>query len=355
MTQTEILPADQLERARTLDTRESFLVQAPAGSGKTELLTRRLLKLLAELDEPEKSLAITFTIAATAEMRSRVLKALHDAENATKPDPNNEVARLATAALANNKARGWNLLQQPQRLSILTIDAVCLTIAHETPLLSRLGGSLSPTDKPQPLYTLAARRTLARLGEEPALSNALRALLQLRATSLFDCENLIAGMLDKRDRGDACCPWAMHSLTGKRCATCCNSRCASYINKRWKKAQLLFERHPELEPELVYLLGHACGKLDADAELMTLKDVKHLRHLTSRWHWTCLANFLLTKSGTWRKRVPAGMDGPAAKTRYASLVSDLDAKAGFLEMLHELRRLPPQEYTEKNRRCCSTF
>ncbi len=200
MTQTEILPADQLERARTLDTRESFLVQAPAGSGKTELLTRRLLKLLAEVDEPEEILAITFTIAATAEMRSRVLKALHDAENATKPDPNNEVARLATAALANNKARGWNLLQQPQRLSILTIDAVCLTIAHETPLLSRLGGSLSPTDKPQPLYTLAARRTLARLGEEPALSNALRALLQLRATSLFDCENLIAGMLDKRDQ-----------------------------------------------------------------------------------------------------------------------------------------------------------
>jgi ATP-dependent helicase/nuclease subunit A len=139
-------PADQRERAQTLDTQQSFLVQAPAGSGKTELLTRRLLKLLAEVDEPEEILAITFTIAATAEMRARVLKALHGAENPASSDQDLEVAGLASAALANDKARGWNLLQQPQRLSILTIDAVCLTIAHETPLLSRLGGSLSPTD-----------------------------------------------------------------------------------------------------------------------------------------------------------------------------------------------------------------
>jgi ATP-dependent helicase/nuclease subunit A len=177
-------PLDQSARARVLETDESFLVQAPAGSGKTELLTHRLLKLLAEVDEPEQILAITFTHAATAEMRGRVLTALQKARD---PKETGDDILLARKALDNDAQRGWNLLQQPERLNIQTIDAVCLAIAHETPLLSRLGGSLSPTDKPQPLYTLAARRTLARLGSEEPLSSALGALLQLRGTSLPDC------------------------------------------------------------------------------------------------------------------------------------------------------------------------
>ena len=45
-------PPDQLERQRALDRGRSILVQAPAGSGKTDLLTRRFLRLLEEVDEP---------------------------------------------------------------------------------------------------------------------------------------------------------------------------------------------------------------------------------------------------------------------------------------------------------------
>src|SRR3984957_8172458 len=117
------------------------------------------------------------------------------------------------------------------------------------------------------------------------------------------------------------------------------------------KAQSLFERHPELEPELMGLLCHACGNLEADAEVMMLKDVTHLRQLTGHQHWNCLANFLLTKNGTWRKKAPPGFVsgklGQAARDRYASLIQKLDERAGLLEMLHDLRRLPPQEYTEE--------
>src|SRR3990167_9039112 len=102
---------DLVARRRALDPAQSFIVQAPAGSGKTELLIQRYLLLLAHVDHPEEVVAVTFTKKAAGEMRERVLAALAAAQAGKIPASGHEklTLELATAALLRDTQAGWRV------------------------------------------------------------------------------------------------------------------------------------------------------------------------------------------------------------------------------------------------------
>lgn len=79
--------SDLNARQEAIDHTRSFIVQAPAGSGKTELLTQRVLKLLAVVQNPEEVVAITFTNKAAREMQNRIMQSLYSAQGSKPHEP----------------------------------------------------------------------------------------------------------------------------------------------------------------------------------------------------------------------------------------------------------------------------
>lgn len=347
-------PADAEARERALALDQSFLVRAPAGSGKTDLLTRRFLKLLAVVDEPEEILAITFTRAATAEMRNRVLGLLEEASRGDAAHDKDDRVSLAREALARSNARGWRLIEQPHRLNIETIDSLCLRIAYNQPLLSRMGGRLAPTENAEPFYAKAARRTLGQLGSvDEELNAALAHLLELRDNNLPECEGLIAGMLAQRDQWIRAFPLAGNM--GKDEWDLVRSRLELPFLEEAKRIHgevyELMMAQPLLAAELVELTQYACD--NGNAKVAPLAGIRALPEPQAAEveHWRCVADFLLT-NGEWRK--PGGLnvrtgfpsEGKEQKRRMGDLLSRFQNIPGLREALCVAREVPEPRYDE---------
>lgn len=343
------IPADQPNRLRALDPARSLLVQAPAGSGKTTLLTKRFLVLLGEVEDPGQIVAITFTKAAAAEMRNRVLDELR------MPEPSAQARRV----LVRSETLGWRLLDSPAQLRISTIDSFCRELALQQPLLSRFGGGLEVAEQPEDLYRRAARRMLDRLGEsgDAALDAALDALLEWRDNNWQDVEGLIVDMLSQRDR------WMQDFLLSRdpdwdALREQLEQPFRRAIGEGLTELSQQLDRVPGVREEALLLARFACGQPNGEihralAELAEFpaepsdadEDLEDARQA-----FVCLGNLLLTKEGTFRKTVDKKHGFPphckSEKQRFLALNGSLNAIAGFEKLLAGARELPPAQYPE---------
>jgi ATP-dependent exoDNAse (exonuclease V) beta subunit len=356
-------PPDQAQREQALDAARSILVQAPAGSGKTDLLTRRFLRLLSEVEQPGQIVAITFTKAAAAEMRHRILGELEKA--AANPAPQADeflMGSLAHRALLHSQAFGWNLLDLPAQLRISTIDSFCRDLALQQPLLSGFGGGLEIAEQPDELYRRAARETLRKIDQiGSALGAAIEELLLWRDNGWQEMEELLVEMLKSRDR------W-MHDFVLEREPDWDALRerlerpFVNGVRTTLIRLSQLLDQVPGARNEALELARFACEEPGTNspwglAESVEIPSAPFSDGVDSaRELFSLLSEFLQTQKGTWRSErglktsdgFPSTPRGKAGKVRFSSLIAALAAVPGLEASLATVRALPPTRYTEED-------
>ncbi|MGB9330376.1 MAG: UvrD-helicase domain-containing protein, partial [Steroidobacteraceae bacterium] len=319
---------DAAARARASDPAVSVLLEAPAGSGKTAVLTQRFLKLLCTVEDAGEILAITFTRKAAAEMRARVTRALRGQIPDTDPSAS-ELRALAAAALAHGAARGWRLAEEPQSLRIQTIDAFNYWLANQLPVASGVGGALTVTDAAEELYQRAARRTLVSAETDATLAPDAQLLFERLDNHWMNFERLLADML--RARGH----W-LSFVFGEDPQVLCrrvNDTLAAIT-----RAQLA---------QVCALLPQALRRAAA-----ALPGITHLgEEAADLASWKELARLTLTASD-WRKQLSARLLGAAFADPAAGAVRDLIAQlrqiAGARETLLALKGAPAAQLSAED-------
>ena len=341
---------------RALDPGASFIIQAPAGSGKTELLIQRYLMLLARVERPEEIVAITFTRKAANEMRARVGDALRVARSGEWPAAPHlrRSAELAHAVLERDREKAWDIETNPARMQIQTIDALNVRLTQTLPILSRFGVQPETLDDARDLYREAAHSTVQELEGDSDWSDAIASLLAHIDNDVTRLESLLAQMLERRDQ------WQRHIGPSR---SQLEAAIAHAVGHELATLNALF---PVPSATELTLLGRFAGN-HVDAALAPsiaqCADLDGPPGATPEALdlWRGVADLLLTQQGEWRRKVnrqqgfpaPGGASGTDKtlfadmKQRHADLVTHLDAVAGFRQRLAAVRKLPPATYTDQ--------
>lgn len=355
-----IFAPDQEQRRLAIDPGRSFIVQAPAGSGKTELLIQRYLRLLTVVEKPELIVAITFTRKAAGEMLDRILSALREALNGQPPESPHErlTFDLATLALARDNECGWDLLSNPGRLRVQTIDSLCIAIVGQMPWLARLGSMPRIEEEPQPLYEEAARRTVLMVEETGPFREPLETLLLHLDNNAMRVQQLLAAMLARRDQ------WIeMAVQIGEKERSRLEEALAGALYEGLRTADRLVPI--EVRDTWLSLTHYVGANMDSEPGyparacigVGTWPPTAPDQHAA----WLGLVSVVLTKESTWRaerglnKNCGFPAENRAKKQECGALIGNLQEVHGLLDALAFLRVLPPPRYSDAQWKVMRSF
>ena len=341
------LEEDRIARQRALEV-ASFIVEAPAGAGKTELLTQRYLRLLAVVEHPEEVLALTFTNKAATEMRDRILGSLERAAGGEVPAEAHRQLTfgLARAVLARDAERGWHLLGHPGRLRITTLDALCANLARQMPYLSRFGSQPGVGDDAAAHYATAARRTLEMVEAETPDAEVVATALAFMDNNAGRLEMLLIAMLGRRDQ------WLQHAVRIESGAMKAEVEAgfAALIERDLAAAGRVLDAR--MQARLMPLARYAASNVpDLLAPLLEWQQA--LRgDIADLAAWQALGALLLTATGMLRRSLtknigfPTGKEGAAQKAAMGELLEELALLPGLEERLGQLAGLPRPELSD---------
>ncbi len=144
--------ATKTAQALATDPRASAWVSANAGSGKTYVLTQRVIRLLLAGVKPERILCLTFTKAAAANMQARVFDTLSAWVMLPDQALSAAVSEIEGAApdaakLAAARRIFAVALETPGGLKIQTIHAFCERLLHVFPLEANVPANFTVLDE----------------------------------------------------------------------------------------------------------------------------------------------------------------------------------------------------------------
>ncbi|WP_163833734.1 UvrD-helicase domain-containing protein [Spartinivicinus ruber] len=354
-------PADWQARQQALDPTRSFAVTAPAGSGKTGLLTQRVLTLLTTVKRPEEILCITFTRKAAAEMHSRILNAIRKAQ--TESEPTNEYERqtwlLAKRVLRQDQKYDWQLLINPNRLRIQTIDSLCAYLVRHFPLQTGFGGMPDIMDDASDGYQQAVRKFLGVLRQSSPEAELLGKLLLHLDNDLNKLALLLESLLSRRDQW---LPYVVAADTQQLLQHIEQGLLAIIEDSLIAVTQALNYHSSELA-QLADFAGQQLAEEKSDHILCSCIGLTGLPDTTpeSLNKWLALTELLITqdKKGSWRKTITKAAGFPPGKTkveksyfkemkqRLLGLIDALATQPGLAQQLANLRLLPPVHYQPK--------